>query len=208
MFEEIISIGNLFAAWETFKAGKRSGEDVQALERHLEDNLFRLEWELKTKTYRHKPYHRFQIFDPKHRIIHKADVRDRIVHHAIYRVLGPVFDPTFIFDSYSCRVGKGTHAAVKRLEGFARKVSRNDTRPCWALKCDVRKFFDSINHGILLKILGQKIHDQNTLWLLRNIVESFRVVDKFAERERESFKGNSDRQPYVTALCERLHEPV
>ena len=184
MFHQIISIENLFAAWQTFKCGKRSAEDVQEFERHLEDNLFRLQWELKTKSYRHQPYHRFQIFDPKHRIIHKATVRDRIVHHAIYRVLGPLFDPTFIFDSYSCRIGKGTHAAVERLAGFARKVSRNGTRPCWALKCDVRKFFNSIDQTILLKILEKKIQDSNTTWLLRNIIGSFKVVDKFVKRER------------------------
>ena len=107
--------------------------------------------------YHHDPYHRFHIFDPKHRIIHKASVRDRLVHHAIYRILYPLFDRSFIFDSYSCRIGKGTHAAVNRLEVFVRKVSKNHTGSCWALKFDIKKFFDSVDHGVLMGILTHVI---------------------------------------------------
>lgn len=97
LFDDISSLSNLFTAWDEFRAGKCSSEDVQVFEHHLEDEIFRLHWELKTKTYRHGAYHRFQIFDPKHRVIHKADVRDRIVHHAIYRILAPIFERSFIF---------------------------------------------------------------------------------------------------------------
>lgn len=189
MFEEIISLENLLSAWENFKSGKRGSEDVLLFERHLEDNLFWLHWDLKTGAYRHGPYHQFQIFDPKHRIIHKAAVRDRVLHHAIYRQLAPKFEPMFIFDSYSCRLNKGTHAAVRRLEGFARKASWNYTRPCWALKCDVRKFFNSINHEILLKLIERKIIDAKTMKLLEDIISSFGVVDNFAKRERERVTG-------------------
>ncbi|MSR85027.1 hypothetical protein EXS71_01130 [Candidatus Uhrbacteria bacterium] len=185
MYQNIISLENLFTAWQEFRRGKRSSQDVQLFERHVEDNIFRLHWELKNKTYRHNSYQRFQIFDPKHRIIHKADVRDRIVHHTIYRILAPVFESSFIFDSYSCRIGKGTHAAVDRLNTLVRKVSHNYTRPCWALKCDIRKFFNSINHSILEKLIKQKISDPDTLGLLRNVIDSFVGVDNFAERERE-----------------------
>ena len=140
MFDEIISLENLLAAWQEFRRGKRGRQDVQEFERHLEDNIFTLHEELVAGTYRHGSYHRFHIFDPKHRIIHKALVRDRLAHHAVYRVLYPLFDRSFIFDSYSCRIGKGTHAAVDRLVQFTRQVSRNNTRPCWALKFDIKKF--------------------------------------------------------------------
>ena len=140
MFDEIISLENLLAAWQEFRRGKRGRQDVQEFERHLEDNIFTLHEELVAGTYRHGSYHRFHIFDPKHRIIHKALVRDRLAHHAVYRVLYPLFDRSFIFDSYSCRIGKGTHAAVDRLVQFTRQVSRNNTRPCWALKFDIKSF--------------------------------------------------------------------
>jgi len=207
MFERIISLENLLFAWDSFKSGKRGNEDVQMFERHLEDNLFRLNYELKTGIYKHRPYQMFQIFDPKHRIIHKAEVCDRVIHHAIYQILEPVFDPSFIFDSYSCRTGKGTHAAVARLEIFARKVSRNYTRTCWALKCDIRKFFNNINHEILLKQLEKKIADENTLCLVRGIISSFHVVDNFLKRERE-LQRNSDWKSDVSAFRECLHESI
>ncbi len=180
MFESIISLENLVRAWRVFRRGKRDKSDVQSFERNLEDNLFALHDELRVKQYQHGQYERFHLFDPKHRIIHKAEVRDRVVHHAIYRILAPVFEQSFIFDSYSCRLDKGTHAGVDRLAQFARKVSKNYTRTCFALKCDIRKFFDSIDHRILMQMLSRRISDANTLWLLREIIESY------SSRERES----------------------
>lgn len=141
MFDNIISLENLFTAWNESRPGKRSTQDVQEFERYLEDHLFRLHWELKNGAYKHGRYERFQIFDPKHRIIHKAAVRDRIVHHAVYRIIAPIFERSFIYDSYSCRIGKGTHAAVDRLEYFLRKVSRNYTRSCWALKRKYHSYY-------------------------------------------------------------------
>lgn len=186
MFDQIISFGNLFAAWREFRRGKRVKRDVQVFERHVEDELFGLHEELAAGTYRHGSYERFHIFDPKHRIIHKASVRDRIVHHAVYRIVTPVMERSFIFDSYSCRKEKGTHAAVRRLEHFARRVSRNWIGPCWVLKCDVKKFFDTMDHGILLKLLERRISCSKTIELLKVIIKSYAsVVDKNAERERE-----------------------
>ncbi len=207
MFDAIISLENLFTAWNEFRPGKRSTQDVQEFERYLEDHLFRLHRELKNRAYKHGRYERFQIFDPKHRIIHKAAVRDRIVHHAIYRILAPIFERSFIYDSYSCRIGKGTHAAVDRLEYFLRKVSRNYTGPCWALKCDIRKFFGSINRDILTKLIQDKVSDPNVLRLLHDIMNSFAVVDNFIEREREYYR-NPHRKSHVATFCERVHEPI
>ncbi|MDO8505728.1 MAG: reverse transcriptase domain-containing protein [bacterium] len=185
MFESIISLENLLRAWRVFRRGKSDKPDVQSFERRLEDNLFSLHNDLSAKQYRHGLYERFHLFDPKHRIIHKAEVRDRVVHHAIYRILAPVFEQSFIFDSYSCRLDKGTHAGVDRLEQFARKVSRNFTRTCFALKCDIRKFFDSIDHSILINMITRRISDPNTLWLLREIIESYSSRERERERERE-----------------------
>lgn len=182
MFNQIVSLDNLLAAWRDFRRGKRNKADVQLFEWHLEDNVFGLHEDLVSGRYRHGPYQRFHIFDPKHRIIHKATVRDRLVHHAVCRVLAPLFDRSFIYDSYSCRTDKGTHAAVRRLDVFARRVSRNYRRPCYALQLDIRKVFDSVNHRILLKILQQKIPCVRTQALLTEIVGSY----SSAKRERES----------------------
>ncbi|MEK7154421.1 MAG: reverse transcriptase domain-containing protein [Patescibacteria group bacterium] len=177
IFEEITNLENLFLAWREFKRGKSKKLDVQEFEFNLEDNLFQLHGELKSGTYKHAPYSGFYITDPKLRHIHKACVRDRVLHHAIFRVLYPVFDKLFIFDSYSCRLNKGTHRAVKRLWKFARSLSRNNLRDIYALKCDVQKFFDSVDHSILLELIRRRIQDSDAIWLLQKIVHSFKTKD-------------------------------
>lgn len=125
------------------------------------------------KTYRHGGYHFFKINDPKPRDIHKATVRDRLVHHAICRILYPIFDQKFIYDSYSCRIGKGTHRAMGRFRDFARKTSRNNARTAWVLKCDIKKFFASIDHAILKATLARHIKDSDVLLLLGEVIDSF-----------------------------------
>jgi len=130
------------------------------------------------KTYRHGKYHAFKINDPKPRDIHKASVRDRLVHHSIYKILYPYFDNKFIFDSYSCRLDKGTHKAIARFKNFSQKVSVNNTRTVWILKGDIKKFFASIDHIILQGILKRYIVDQDILWLLNQLISSFNTEDK------------------------------
>ena len=172
-FESMISVENLLSAWQEFERGKRNRRDVQEFSLHLMDNIFLLHNDLLHHTYRHGKYQAFKINDPKPRDIHKASVRDRLLHHAIYWILYPFFDRIFIADSYSCRVGKGTHRAIGRFREFAHKISKNNTRTCWALKCDIRKFFANINHEILLQILREYILDEKIIWLLESVIESF-----------------------------------
>ncbi len=160
-------------AWKEFIRGKRNKPDVQEFSLKLIDNLFILHEDLSLGRYRHGGYQAFSISDPKPRNIHKASVRDRLLHHAIYRMLYPFFDKTFISDSYSCRIKKGTHKALNRFRDFTYKVSKNDTRTCWILKCDVRKFFASIDHKILLDVLNSYIPDKQIIGLLQGITESF-----------------------------------
>ncbi|CAN5115776.1 hypothetical protein BH11PAT3_BH11PAT3_2730 [soil metagenome] len=136
-------------------------------------NLIRLHEALRTKGYEHSAYLAFNISDPKPRNIHKASVKDRLVHYAIYRILYPYFDKRFIHDSYSCRIGKGTHKAIRQFKKYFYKVSKNNTRTCWVLKCDVRKFFASIDHTMLVRILEWHIKDTDTVWLLNRIIKSF-----------------------------------
>ena len=172
-------------AWKEFRSGKRKKADVQLFERNLEDNLYELHLELKNKTYRHGPYTSFYINDPKLRNIQKAEVVDRILHHAIYRILYPIFDSSFCFDSYSCRLGKGTHKAVRKLDGYIRKISKNYTTECFALKCDVKKFFASVDHEILIEMIERKIKDCDVLRLLDEILVSFPLDSPAARIERE-----------------------
>ncbi|MBI4175475.1 group II intron reverse transcriptase domain-containing protein [Candidatus Berkelbacteria bacterium] len=172
-YEEIISVGNLLAAWEEFVVDKKNRTDVTVYARALLYNITTLHQDLTRFTYQHGGYERFSITDPKRRVIHKATVRDRVLHRAIYRILYPTFDATFIHDSYSCRVNKGTHRAVRQLVRYSRKVSKNMTGPCWALKMDVRKFFNSIDHKILLELLRNRLADPKLLDLLEVIITSF-----------------------------------
>ncbi len=172
-YSELVSVDNLLNAWQEFIKGKRSRVDVQEFELRLMDNIIELHQDLTAHTYGHSSYKDFFINDSKRRHIHKAGVRDRLLHHAIYRVLYPFFDKTFISDSFSCRLDKGTHKAIKRFQCFAGKVSRNHHRTCWVLKGDIKKFFDSIDHDVLIKILSGYIVDKNILALLENIINSF-----------------------------------
>jgi len=172
-FEDIVNIDNLLEAWKEFLLGKRNKNDVQEFSLRLMDNIIMLHQDLNNHTYRHGGYQAFNLSDPKPRNIHKASVRDRLLHHAIYRILYPFFDKTFISDSFSCRLKKGTHKALNRFRSFGYKVSQNNTKTCWILKCDIRKFFASIDHKILLDILNSYIPDKQIIWLLKEIIESF-----------------------------------
>ena len=180
LFVHATSVANLIAAWNEFKRGKRKKKDIAEFELHLEDRLFRLHHELVNKTYVHDPYFDFYICDPKRRHIHKATVRDRVLHQAIFRVLYPVFDVHFIHDSYSSRNNKGTHAGVERLVSACRKETKNWNKTAYALKCDIRKFFDSIDYEMLRALLVKKISDPDMRWLVDIILSSF---------EKEKNKG-------------------
>jgi len=172
-YEDLISIDNLLLAWQEFVKGKRSKKDVQLFSFNLMDNIINLHNDLKNHTYRHDGYQCFKINDPKPRTIHKALVRDRLLHHAVYRILYPFFDKTFIPDSFSCRINKGTHKAINRFREFSYKVSKNNTKTCWILKCDIKKFFASIDQNILINILQEYIIDKDTVNLLEKVIFSF-----------------------------------
>ncbi len=177
-YNYIISLDNLLAAWQEFLSGKRARKDVQLFEFNLMRNIISLHNDLVAKKYKHSQYQAFNISDPKPRNIHKASVRDRLLHHAIYRVLYPSFDKTFIADSYSCRIGKGTHKALNRFRAFACKASHNHTRTLWVLKCDIKKFFASVDQAILLKIIDSYIPDLEIRWLIGQVVRSFYSSEK------------------------------
>jgi len=197
--------------------------DVLEFKSRLEDNIFRLHRELESKTYQHSHYTAFTVCDPKLRRIHKAVVKDRVLHHAIFRVLYPIFDKSFIYDSYSCRVEKGTHRSVRRLESFCRKtkghlVSKRDTKcpklkNIFALKCDIKKFFDSVDQEILLNLIKKKITDEDAIWLIEKIIKSFpkglplgnvssQLFANIYLNELDQFAKHSLREKYYLRYCD------
>jgi hypothetical protein len=131
----------------------------------LAENVLQLRNELLSGEYRPGPYHSFTIFEPTRRLISAAPYRDRVVHHALCRVIEPLFERSFIYDSYANRVGKGMHRALDRCTYYARRHK-------YVLQCDIRLFFPSIDHEVLLQRLGRKITDSRVLDLCRLILES------------------------------------
>ena len=201
-FEKIISIENLLKAWQEFRRGKKNKKDMQEFQLHLMDNIFNLHNDLKNKTYKHGGYYAFNISDPKPRNIHKATVRDRLLHHAIYRILYSFFDSKFIHDSYSCRLEKGTHKAINRFCEMILKVSQNNTRSCLVLKCDIRKFFANIDHEILKEILSRGILDTDILWLLSQVINSFHTQSNV---RNSAITENLTKHIYaITDICKGL----
>lgn len=144
-YEDLVSIDNLLLAWQEFLKGKRNKLDVQEFRLFLMDNILSLHNDLINFNYKYGAYLQFKINDPKPRDIHKAIVRDRLLHHAIYRILYPFFDKKFIADSFSCQKNKGMHKAIDRFRKFGYIVSKNNTTTCHILKCDIKKFFASVD---------------------------------------------------------------
>ncbi len=177
-------------------------------ERDLERNIFALQRELKRGEYRHGPYSGFYVTDPKMRHIHKAMVRDRIVHHAVYAVLATLFEETFICNSFSCRIGYGTHRGVAKLKELTRQVSKNNSVPCYALKCDIRKFFDSIDHAILIKLLRKRIKDERTMGLLEEIIGSFTSARSTAIERKGLPLGNLTSQLFANIYMNEFDQFV
>ena len=179
-------------AWSEFRKGKGLKQDVMEFEKNLEQNIFELSRNLKNKKYRHSSYTGFYITDPKLRHVHKASVRDRVLHHSVFQTLNPIFEPTFISTSFSCRVNKGTHKGVEAVKRMLNKASGNNTQTCYALKCDIQKFFDSIDQAVLIKILSNKINDTETMELFRELIGSYKSEARYErerERERERVKA-------------------
>jgi retron-type reverse transcriptase len=164
LFDDVTSFENLLRAAEKAQKGKRFTPATALFNLNLENELLRLQEELQTQTYRPGRYKEFYINDPKPRMISAAPYRDRVVHHALCNVIEPIFERTFICDSYACRKGKGTHAGVDRLTRFMQSHK-------YALKCDIRKYFPSIDHEILKGLMRRKIGCARTLWLIDLIID-------------------------------------
>lgn len=172
-FEDIFSYESLIISWLEFRNGKKKKSDVAEFVMNLSKNIFNLNKEIMSGQYKHGGYKNFQIREPKIRDIHKANVRDRVLHHAIYRAIYAYFDNFFIFDSYSCRINKGTHRALDRFKTFVRKEGCNHTKTVWVLKGDIRKCFASIDHEILKNIIGRHVECPKITQVINEVIDSF-----------------------------------
>jgi len=165
LYPKIYAWDNLLLAHRKASRGKRGKAPAASFEYHLEDNLIVLQAELQTKTYQPGAYHSFYIKDPKRRLISAAPFRDRVVHHALCNLIEPIFERSFIHDSYANRLGKGNHRALDRAQGFARRYR-------YVLLCDVRQFFPSVDHAILRRMLARVLRDPDVMWLVDQILAS------------------------------------
>ncbi len=173
-FEQLFSFDNLFSAWRKFRRGKAGRPALISFERHLEDNLFYLSEEILSGRWQHGSYRRFSVFDPKKRDIYTAQIRDRIVHQVLHDFLENIYEPVFIGDSFSSRTAKGVEVAVVRVRFFLKDEANWNHGCCFALKCDIRKYFDNISQQILLGIMRRRITDEKVFGVIEKVVRSFR----------------------------------
>jgi len=159
---------NLNKSYLKARKGKNSSEEVLTFTFNLETELIKLQEQLINENYKTGEYRHFIIFEPKERKISALPFRDRVVHHAICSIISPIFEKRFIYDSYACRKKKGTHEGVKRIQNFVRKSGEY----FYVLKCDISKYFQSVNKERLKDIIKQKIADEKLLRLINHIIDS------------------------------------
>lgn len=188
LFTKLCSLENLRLAFKKARRGKTKKWYLKEFESNLENELMKLKIELETQTYKPKPLKRFIIRDPKTRVIYASAFRDRVVHHAICNLIEPIFEKIFICDTYANRKKKGVHVALKRFDLFKRKVSENgklvrnakDNNMVvgYALKADIRHYFDTMDHEMLIKILRKRIKDEKVLRLVKVILDNHEMKIK------------------------------
>ncbi len=173
LFSKLCSYENLELAFKRARKGKTLKPYIIEFEKDLKQNLLDLRIELLFHAYRPKPLKTFIVRDPKTRKISKSEFRDRIIHHAICNILEPIYEKIFIHDSYANRKGKGTLAAIKRFDEFKRKVSRNNTQNFFVLKADIKKYFETVDKGILISVIKRRINDERVISLIQIILDNF-----------------------------------
>lgn len=159
LYSRIASFPTLYDAFRAARKGKRDRAAVAAFEFDLESNLLALENELREQTYQPGNYTSFYIYEPKRRLVSAAPFRDRVVHHALCKIIEPIWDRRFIHTSYACRLGKGTHRALDQAHAWVKQHR-------FVFHGDIVKYFPSIDHAILRALLARRIGDEQTMWLV------------------------------------------
>jgi len=171
LWRDIIAWPTLVEAWKKTAKGRSRQRDVIAFGANLEPNLIEIQSSLVHKTYQTGPYHRFFVFEPKRREIASLPLKDRVVQHALVSVLEPIFDRGFIDQSFACRTGKGAHRGADTVQTYLRRA-RREHGTVYALKADISKYFPSISHDALKRIIRRRVACESTLWLVDSIIDS------------------------------------
>ncbi len=167
LFNQICCFENIHLAYLKARKNKRYKNNILDFSNNLEKQLLHIKKQLEDGDYRHGGYKEFIVCDSKKRQIKAPCFKDRVVHHALCNIIDPIFNPCFIFDSYACRKRKGTHRAVKRLKNFLK--NKNNV---YYFQCDIAKYFDSISHNILIRLIKKKITCLKTMALIKEIINS------------------------------------
>lgn len=174
-----LSLSNIWKSWYLFRRGKKSTAELERFSYYLEKNLYDLFVDLNSGNYQHGPYRRFTVYDNKKRRISVAAIRDRVVHRLIYEYLNKIYDKTFIFDAWSCRKEKGLVGAIERTQKLLTKYPKS-----FIWRTDIKKFFDNVDHDVLLKILSLRTSDNKARAFLKEIIGSYAIGPSERERER------------------------
>lgn len=165
IWSQVFDFENLYAAFMAARKGKRDRPDVARFSMRAEERLIEIQNHLIWKSWRPGRCKEFWVRDPKRRLIQAPPFADRILHHALVRVIEPLFERKFIDDSFACRRSKGVHAAVRRVQGFMRAAQRGHGKGCYVLKADIAGYFASVRHDILMAEIARTIIDKDVLWL-------------------------------------------
>ena len=170
LWDEIISWDNLHSAYKEAARGKRYRIDVLKFTQNVEENLLNIQNHLMWRSWGPGAWNEFEVYEPKKRLIQAPPFNDRVVHHALVRVVESLFERKFIHDSYACRKGRGVHGAALRLQSFLRRANRKWGGSVYALKADIAAYFPSVRHDRLMDILARTIRDRSVLWLCETII--------------------------------------
>jgi len=165
LYEKIYDFENIHQAYLMARKKKRYNPEVLEFTTNLEENLIQIQNELIKKTYEVGEYREYFIYDPKKRLIMALPFKDRVVQWSVYLQINSLFDKTLIYNTYACRVGKGTHNAADKLYNWVKLVDRKPQQ-WYYLKLDISKYFYRVDHDIMTNIHKQKIKDPNVIWLI------------------------------------------
>jgi retron-type reverse transcriptase len=165
VWRDILAWENLFLAYRKARRGKRHQAEIQDFTFDLEYELTAIRQDLITHTYKPGGFRQFHVRDRKLRLISAAPFRDRVVQHALMNIVEPELDKAFIRETFASRKHKGVHAAVNLYRRWANRYA-------YALKMDIRRYFDSIDHQLVKQKLVNFIADTDVLWLFDTIIDS------------------------------------
>ena len=171
LFQKITNRDNIELAFRLARKGKRWQDTIKIFELQKEENIEKIQTSLINKSFTTSKYETFVVYEPKRRVIYKLPFSpDRIVQHALMNIIEPLWESFFIPDSYACRKGKGIHAGSRRTMEFIRKVGKKG----YCLKMDVSKFYPSIRHDIIFKLIEHKIKCRDTLNLFAEQLKQYK----------------------------------